>query len=59
VARARLEALGITPDAIKQVDERADAIVAAAIDGAKNAPPADVREAFTDVWADGGSAWRT
>ena len=59
VARARLEALGITPDAIKQVDTRAEAIVAAAIDGARNAPPADVREAFTDVWADGGSAWRT
>jgi pyruvate dehydrogenase E1 component alpha subunit len=59
VARARLEALGVTPDTIKGIDERADAIVAAAIDAAKNAPVADVREALTDVWADGGSAWRT
>jgi len=58
VARARLEALGVTPDAIKDVDARADAIVAAAIDAAKNAPDADVREAMTDVWADGGAAWR-
>ena len=58
VARARLEALGVTPDAIKDVDARAEAIVAAAIDGAKNAPAADVSEAFTDVWADGGAAWR-
>ena len=59
VARARLEALGVTPDTIKSIDERADAIVAAAIDAAKNAPAADVREALTDVWADGGAAWRT
>jgi pyruvate dehydrogenase E1 component alpha subunit len=59
VARARLEALGVTPDTIKDVDARADAIVAAAIDGAKNAPAVDVSEALTDVWADGGAAWRT
>ncbi len=59
VARARLEALGVTPDAIKDVDARAEAIVAAAIDGAKNAPDADVSQALTDVWADGGAAWRT
>ena len=59
VARARLEALGVAPDTITQIDARADAVVAAAIDGAKNSPAADVSEAFTDVWADGGSAWRT
>jgi pyruvate dehydrogenase E1 component alpha subunit len=59
VARARLEALGVTPDTIKSVDARADAVVLAAIDAAKNAPAADVNEAFTDVWADGGAAWRT
>ena len=59
VARARLEALGVNPDQIKDVDERASALVAAAIEAAKAAPPADVAEAFTDVWADGGAAWRT
>ncbi len=58
VARARLEALGVTPDTVKTIDAKADAVVAAAIEAAKNAPPADVNEAFTDVWADGGSEWR-
>jgi pyruvate dehydrogenase E1 component alpha subunit len=58
VARARLEALGVTPDAIKDIDARADALVAAAAEAAKNAPAADPAEAFTDVWADGGAAWR-
>jgi pyruvate dehydrogenase E1 component alpha subunit len=59
VARARLETLGITPEAIKNVDDRASAQVAAAVAAAKAAPPADIAEAFTDVWADGGAAWRT
>jgi len=59
VARARLEALGITPDDIAEVDERAAGRVAAAIDAAKNAPDPDPAEAFTDVWADGGAVWRT
>jgi acetoin:2,6-dichlorophenolindophenol oxidoreductase subunit alpha len=59
LARARLEALGITPDRIAQIDERAKAHVEAAVDAAKNAPEADPDEAFTDVWADGSAGWRT
>jgi pyruvate dehydrogenase E1 component alpha subunit len=59
VARARLESLGVEPAAIARVDEEATAEVAAAVDAAKNAPDADPAEAFTDVWADGGAAWRT
>jgi len=59
VARARLEALGVSPDDISVVDARAADHVARAIDGAKNAPDPDPAEAFTDVWADGGAAWRT
>jgi pyruvate dehydrogenase E1 component alpha subunit len=58
VARARLEALGVTPDTIKDIDERAGGTVAAAVAAAKAAPAADVAEAFTDVWADGGAEWR-
>ena len=58
IARARLEALGVTPDAIQKVDDRAAAEVAAAVAAAKAAPAADVAEAFTDVWADGGAQWR-
>jgi acetoin:2,6-dichlorophenolindophenol oxidoreductase subunit alpha len=59
LARARLEALGVEPDDIRKVDERAAAHVVAAVDAAKDAPEADAAEAFTDVWADGGALWRT
>ena len=34
-------------------------VVAAASQAAQAAPAADPAEAFTDVWADGGWAWRT
>ena len=59
LARARLEALGVDPADIQKVDERAAALVAAAVDAARNAPDADAAEAFTDVWADGSATWRT
>ncbi len=59
VARARLEALGVPPAEVDRADERADRAVAEAVEAAKNAPDADPKEAFTDVWADGGAAWRT
>jgi len=58
VARARLEALGVSPDEIKVVDGRATSTVAEAVAAARAAPDADVAEAFTDVWADGGAQWR-
>lgn len=59
VARRRLEVQG-TPEAdIDAAAERAAAAVAAAVEAAIAAPPADPAQAFTDVWADGGSAWRT
>jgi acetoin:2,6-dichlorophenolindophenol oxidoreductase subunit alpha len=59
VARARLEALGVPASDVEQADVRAAQLVDAAVDAAKNAPDADPREARTDVWADGGAAWRT
>jgi pyruvate dehydrogenase E1 component alpha subunit len=59
VARRRLEVQG-TPEAdIDAAAARAAAAVAAAVEAAMAAPPADPAQAFTDVWADGGSAWRT
>lgn len=59
LARRRLEVQG-TPEAdIDAAAERAAAAVAAAVEAAMAAPPADPAQAFTDVWADGGSAWRT
>jgi pyruvate dehydrogenase E1 component alpha subunit len=44
---------------VADADRRAADVVAAAVEAAKAAPPADPAEALTDVWADGGSSWRT
>ena len=59
VARERLTKLGVPDDVLSTVDGRVAEAVAAAVAAAKAAPPADLAEAFTDVWADGGAAWRT
>ncbi len=59
IARSRLSALGMTEEEVDEADQRAEQVVAAAIAAAKAAPGADPAEAFTDVWADGGSQWRT
>ena len=58
-ARARLEELGVPAGTIERTDREVAAEVEAAVDAAKNAPDADPGEALTDVWADGGSQWRT
>ena len=59
LARQRLAGLGVPPADVAAAAERAGSLVAAAVAEAKAAPPPDPGEAFTDVWADGGSAWRT
>jgi len=59
LARQRLAAASVPEGAVSAAAERAAALVAAAIEAAKEAPPPDPAAAFTDVWADGGSAWRT
>jgi pyruvate dehydrogenase E1 component alpha subunit len=59
VARERLAELGVAEDIVSDVDKRVAGTVAAAITAAKEAPPADLAEAFTDVWADGSATWRT
>jgi len=59
LARARLQALGMPAESIAMADERAGETVADAVAAAKAAPGPDPGEALTDVWADGGSAWRT
>ncbi len=56
IAKTRLTELGTSTD---EADARAERTVAEAIEAAKAAPPADPAEALTDVWADGGAAWRT
>ena len=59
LARQRLASLGVPAADVAAAADRAAAVVAAAVAEAKAAPPPDPGEAFTDVWADGGSAWRT
>ncbi|MGW0417759.1 thiamine pyrophosphate-dependent dehydrogenase E1 component subunit alpha [Streptomyces sp. NPDC003015] len=59
IARGRLIEAGVPEDTVTAADERAQAVVRQAIEAAKSAPPPDPGEAFTDVWADGGVAWRT
>ncbi|MEU9171138.1 thiamine pyrophosphate-dependent dehydrogenase E1 component subunit alpha [Streptomyces sp. NPDC048420] len=59
LARGRLAEAGVPEETVTEADERARDVVQRAVDAAKNAPPPDPREAFTDVWADGGAAWRT
>jgi acetoin:2,6-dichlorophenolindophenol oxidoreductase subunit alpha len=59
LARQRLASAGVSAADVAASASRAAALVAEAIAEAKAAPPPDPGEAFTDVWADGGSAWRT
>jgi pyruvate dehydrogenase E1 component alpha subunit len=59
LARQRLSARGVPAADVAAAADRAGAVVSAAVAEAKAAPPPDPGEAFTDVWADGGSAWRT
>ena len=59
VTRARLTELGIPDRDVAAADRRAEELVAAAVAEAERAPDADPDEALTDVWADGGAAWRS
>jgi acetoin:2,6-dichlorophenolindophenol oxidoreductase subunit alpha len=58
VARARLGELGVSGADVDAADERAAQVVDRALADAKAAPGADPADALTDVWADGGAAWR-
>jgi pyruvate dehydrogenase E1 component alpha subunit len=57
-ARQRLLELGVEADAIDAVDEAARAAVAEAEAIARAAPEPDADVLETQVWSDGGSAWR-
>ncbi|MFG2793953.1 thiamine pyrophosphate-dependent dehydrogenase E1 component subunit alpha [Streptomyces sp. NPDC048419] len=59
VARGRLAELGVPEETLTAADERARDLVHKAVEAAKSAPPPDPDQAMTDVWADGGAAWRT
>jgi TPP-dependent pyruvate/acetoin dehydrogenase alpha subunit len=59
VAAARLQAMGVLAEEVDTAAARAAKTVASAVAAAKAAPAADPGQALTDVWADGGAAWRT
>src|SRR4249920_1682082 len=58
IYRARLKQFGIGDDVVAGIDAQVKQVVDAAIEACKAAPmlPADIL--FTDVYADGGWAWR-
>jgi pyruvate dehydrogenase E1 component alpha subunit len=50
--------MGIPSAEIESIEQDADAMIDAAVEEAKSAPPPDLSMADKDLWADGGSAWR-
>jgi len=59
IATERILAMGTAQTQIDEVEQRARLRVEEAIQAAKDAPLSPPSEAYTDVWADGGSRWRT
>ena len=58
IYRARLLGSGVPFEAIEAIESGASAEVDDATDRVRRAPPPDPGTLLTDVWADGGSAWR-
>jgi pyruvate dehydrogenase E1 component alpha subunit len=56
--RQRLASLGIDEDVLRKIDEEARRKVDLATEEARNAPPARVEDIESQLWSDGGSAWR-
>jgi TPP-dependent pyruvate/acetoin dehydrogenase alpha subunit len=59
IARRHLVEMGAAESDITAAGARAARVVADAVLEAKAAGPPDPASALTDVWADGGAAWRT
>ena len=59
IARERLAGLGVDEAEIEAADGRVAQVVEAAVQEARDAPYPDPAQALTDVWADGGAAWRS
>jgi len=56
--RIRLLELGFAEAKLDEIEATAMAILEAATEQAKASPPPELASAFTDVYADGGAAWR-
>ena len=57
--RERLLSFDVAESVLVEIEETAQAEVDEATEIARNSPPPDESIAEIDVWADGGSAWRT
>jgi len=58
IYRARLKQFGIGDDVVAKIDAQVMQTIDAATEACKAAPPPSVDILFTDVYADGGWAWR-
>jgi acetoin:2,6-dichlorophenolindophenol oxidoreductase subunit alpha len=58
IYRARLKQFGIGDDVVAKIDAQVMQMINAATDACKAAPPPSADILFTDVYADGGWAWR-
>ncbi|MEA2994691.1 MAG: acetoin:2,6-dichlorophenolindophenol oxidoreductase subunit alpha [Alphaproteobacteria bacterium] len=58
IYRARLKQFGIGDDVVAKIDAQVMQTIDAATEACKAAPPPPVDILFTDVYADGGWAWR-
>jgi pyruvate dehydrogenase E1 component alpha subunit len=56
--RSRLLATGIAEAKLAQIESEAMAKLDQATETAKASPTPALESAMTDVWADGGNAWR-
>jgi acetoin:2,6-dichlorophenolindophenol oxidoreductase subunit alpha len=56
--RQRLLGLGVAAADVERIEAECNAMIDKATEEAKSAPPPDLSLMDTDVWADGGSAWR-
>lgn len=56
--RQRLQQLGIADAELAAIDAQAQRVVDEATEACKAAPPTSIDVLFTDVYADGGCAWR-
>jgi pyruvate dehydrogenase E1 component alpha subunit len=57
--RERMLGDGVEASALDEIDRAAEAIVDRSTDEAREAPPPDAAILETELWADGGSAWRS
>ena len=56
--RSKLLAAGVDEATLAAIDKKVEVMIDEATELASNSAPPPDEIAFTDVWADGGAAWR-